>query len=142
MTITFICAGNTCRSPMAEALARHLFDQDASSAGIAAGQFVHPHAVKVMDEIGIDISALVPRRLTAKDLEGTGNVVVMSALVAWEIKRRYPDAATTLYWFGEEIPDPFGGALNDYRCVRDQLRDAIGRCVEAGWPRLSGQGLW
>ncbi len=55
--IMFICAGNTCRSQMAEGFARHYGRGliEANSAGISGGESVHPLAVKVMREAGIDI---------------------------------------------------------------------------------------
>lgn len=55
--ILFLCTGNSCRSQMAEALVNHLFTglARASSCGTHP-QLVHPLAVQVMAEIGIDIS--------------------------------------------------------------------------------------
>ena len=57
LKVLFLCTGNSCRSQMAEGLARHLkSDQiDAYSAGIET-HGLNPYAVKVMAEIGIDIS--------------------------------------------------------------------------------------
>jgi arsenate reductase len=62
MKILIICTGNTCRSQMAEGILRNL---DSSlivfSAGTAAEKTVNPHAVEVMQEIGIDLSKQQPK---------------------------------------------------------------------------------
>ena len=55
-TLYFLCTGNSCRSQMAEGFAkRHLLDWNIKSAGIEA-HGLNPNAVKVMAEVGIDIS--------------------------------------------------------------------------------------
>lgn len=56
--VLFLCTGNSCRSQMAEGLARHLKSDllEVSSAGTAP-QRLNPDAVRVMQEIGIDISS-------------------------------------------------------------------------------------
>ncbi|MFC2027843.1 arsenate reductase ArsC [Chloroflexota bacterium] len=56
-SILFLCTGNSCRSQMAEAWARHLKDDviDAYSAGIET-YGLNPYAVQVMQEAGVDIS--------------------------------------------------------------------------------------
>lgn len=62
MKILILCTGNSCRSQMAEAFLKS-FDPslDVYSAGTDPSRFVHPKAIKVMDEIGIDISANQPK---------------------------------------------------------------------------------
>ena len=61
MNILVICTGNSCRSQMAEGFLKS-FDKtlDVFSAGTHPAKQVNPNAVKVMDELGIDISQQVP----------------------------------------------------------------------------------
>ncbi|MDG6229629.1 MAG: arsenate reductase ArsC, partial [Candidatus Thermoplasmatota archaeon] len=56
-TVLFLCTHNSCRSQMAEGILRHLYGDryDALSAGILKTE-VHPFAIEVLKEIGIDIS--------------------------------------------------------------------------------------
>ena len=56
--VLFLCTGNSCRSQMAEGLTRHFLGHlyRAYSAGTQPSGYVHPLAVQVMQEIGIDIS--------------------------------------------------------------------------------------
>ena len=75
-TILFICTGNVCRSPMAEALFRHAVagrgEFRALSAGLGAvdGQPPTTHSVTAMRERGIDISSQRSRALTTALLQG------------------------------------------------------------------------
>lgn len=57
-TILILCTGNSCRSHMAEGILRHAAGDiaDVQSAGSKPAGYVHPMAVAVMSEIGIDIS--------------------------------------------------------------------------------------
>ncbi len=57
--VLVLCTGNSCRSQMAEGFLRHLYGDriEAHSAGSRPGGYVHPLAVRVMAEVGIDISS-------------------------------------------------------------------------------------
>ncbi|MHC4873105.1 MAG: arsenate reductase ArsC [Planctomycetota bacterium] len=65
LNILFLCTGNSCRSQMAEGLARHLKGDviEAYSAGIET-HGLNPNAVKVMDEIDIDITGQRSQNVT------------------------------------------------------------------------------
>jgi len=66
-TILFACVHNAGRSQMAAALFNHLADPAkvrAISAGTEPGQRVHPEVVQAMLELGVDLSAVTPQKLT------------------------------------------------------------------------------
>jgi arsenate reductase len=58
LKVLFLCTGNSCRSQMAEGLVNHFLGDEwrAYSAGTRPAGYVHPMAVQVMSELGIDIS--------------------------------------------------------------------------------------
>ena len=62
--ILILCTGNTCRSQMAEGFLKSFDDElDVFSAGVKPEGRVNPNAVKVMEEIGIDISGRKPQNV-------------------------------------------------------------------------------
>lgn len=56
--VLFLCTGNSCRSQMAEGLVNHFVGDrwEAFSAGTEPSGYVHPLAIRVMRELGIDVS--------------------------------------------------------------------------------------
>jgi arsenate reductase len=64
MKILILCTGNSCRSQMAEGFLKSFdHEMEVYSAGTHPAEHVHPVAVKVMGEIGIDLSSYLPKRV-------------------------------------------------------------------------------
>jgi arsenate reductase len=65
--VLILCTGNSCRSQMAEGFVNHLLGDlwEARSAGTKPAERVHPLAVRVMAEAGVDISSATPRSVEA-----------------------------------------------------------------------------
>ncbi|MCX6154348.1 MAG: arsenate reductase ArsC [Candidatus Kapabacteria bacterium] len=61
MKILILCTGNSCRSQMAEGYLKKISDFDIYSAGVNPAERTSSKAIKVMKEIGIDISSSVPK---------------------------------------------------------------------------------
>jgi len=104
--VLFVCAGNICRSPFAEGLARRLaaergLDVEFASAGEIAldGDRCPPDAVAVAKEYGVDLSSHRARRLTTDE---AGNVVPLF-----------------------DVPDPLGRGPDAYRRTYEQLREKV-----------------
>jgi len=132
--VLFLCVGNSARSQMAEGLLRRLGRGrfEPYSAGIEP-KGVHPMAVKVVDEIGIDISRQQSKSV-AKYL-GTGHFGYIITLCTWDEAQcptTFPDISIRLHWPLED-PAASGTAeeqLERFRRVRDRLREMIGKWIE------------
>jgi arsenate reductase len=129
LRVLILCTGNSCRSQMAEGLFRLLGGDRvaASSAGVDPEGYVHPLAVRVMDELGIDMHTARSKAIE-EFLESQFDIVITVCDHAAEHCPAFPGAPMRLHWPTE---DPFNAAgddesrMNAYRRVRDELRHRI-----------------
>ena len=140
-TILFICTGNVCRSPMAEGIFRQATqgrgEYHVLSAGLGAVEGAPPsaYAVQAAQELGIDISALRSRMLTAELVGQADYIFGMTHSHIDTVMALYPQAAEktfllrefdeTLHSFEKDISDPIGGSYEVYLNCRDQLEQGI-----------------
>jgi arsenate reductase len=136
--VLFLCTGNSARSQMAEAfLSRYAADHFAAYSAGTEARGIHPLAVRVMGEAGIDISGQHSKAL--RQFLGRLSVrVAVTVCQAVEPKcpTHWPGALTHLSWPFED-PAAGGGAeeeqLARFRAVRDQIDGRIkGWLTEAG----------
>jgi arsenate reductase len=133
VNILFLCVANSARSQIAEGLARAMFGQRAQvqSAGTATTS-VSPFAIRVLEEIGIDISE---QRSKSVDTIDGRSVDVVITLCAEEVCPPFPRRTERLHW---PVPDPAGAGgseqerLQRFRQVRNELR---GRLMSFGRER-------
>ncbi len=124
----FLCTHNSARSQMAEGLLRHLTGDrfEAYSAGTEATH-VRPQALRVMGELGIDISGQESKTLD-RYLGEPFDYVITVCDDAKEACPFFPGAAQRLHW---SLPDPAAAEgtederLEVFRSVRDRLRHHI-----------------
>ena len=128
--VLFLCVHNAGRSQMAAALlAEHARGQVIiHSAGSAPGERLNPAVVAAMAELGIDISAESPKRLTDEMALRADVIVTMGCGDACPVYpgKRYLD------W---ELADPAGRPIDEVRAIRDEIdarvRDLLHQLVEA-----------
>jgi len=121
--ILFLCVANSARSQMAEGIARSLAPQGVkvSSAGSSPAS-VRPQAIRVLKEIGIDISGHRSKGLDSID---AGSVDAVVTLCAEEVCPVFLGKALRIHW---GLSDPAGVTgteetrLKAFRTVRDELR--------------------
>jgi arsenate reductase len=136
-TVVFACVHNAGRSQIAAAFFNQLADSGlarAVSAGTEPAARVHPEVEQVMREVGIELSAAVPRKLTAELARGAALLVTLGC--------------------GEQCPAIMGLAVEDWpvadpkgqgpakaRAIRDELRARVERLLAArGWARQRAPG--
>jgi arsenate reductase (thioredoxin) len=121
--VLFICLGNSCRSIMAEALARHRCGDrwETASAGINPLWFVAPETLKVLAEIGVSPAGLYSKGLDEFDLTAYGPLVNLSG---HSLKGRIPPAHIDRV-VHRPVLDPYGCGLEVYRRSRDAILQLI-----------------
>ena len=140
-TILFVCTGNICRSPMAEALFRQATlgrgGYEVLSAGLGAidGQPPSPHAVRALRELGIDHSSARSRQLTRDLVEKADFIFGMTHGHTDAVALMFPQAAEKTFLVREfeenlqpyekEIADPIGGSFEIYVECRNQIQGAL-----------------
>ena len=132
--VLFICTGNSCRSQMAEAfLKKYAGDKyEVYSAGLEA-QGIHPNTIKVMKEIGIDISKQKSKDLKKYLGKKHFGILITVCARAEEECPIFPDVSTRLYWPFDDPRAAEGSEdeiLNKFREVRDQIEAKVQNFIE------------
>ncbi len=142
--VLFVCTGNTCRSPMAEALLKHLKTSEqieVKSAGVFAmdGNNASPNAIEALREKGIacehQSSSLSPDLV-----EWATIILTMTNSHKQSVIDYYPDAGRKTFTLAEyvgekgmgnkDITDPFGGSLSTYKQTLKDLEKYISKLIE------------
>ena len=144
LVILLICTGNTCRSPMAEGIARKILADrldcqadeledrgiTVQSAGLSAmaGGGAACEAVDVMAEMGLDISGHESRPLSDRLVRFADVIWTMTRMHRQSVLARWPEAAkrTELLAVDQsDIPDPIGCSQEVYRACAKQLHEEL-----------------
>lgn len=139
--ILFVCTGNTCRSPMAEAILKHkkMDGLEVKSAGIYAlsGSDASEHAKKVLLENEIE-HAHQSMLLTKAEVDWATLILTMTVSHKATILWNYPHSVQKTYTLKEftgetlnlDVMDPFGSGIEMYRNTYKELDRFIDKMVD------------
>lgn len=129
MKIVFICSGNTCRSPMAEALMKYRCqdrtDIDISSCGLYAfsGDNASTGSIEAMKTYGIDLSSHRSRAFSEYMIDGCDLFVVMTKEHKNVLSQIVPEKKIVV--LGNGIPDPYGQDIEAYIDCAHKIGSAL-----------------
>lgn len=130
--ILFLCTGNSCRSQMAEHLARKFSECIAVRSAGTDPQNVHPLAVSVMEERGVDMSSAKSKALEPQDLTEVDMVITLCG-DAQESCPVLPPGVQRRHW---PLNDPARAQgtqeekMKVFRQVRDQICERVRKMLE------------
>lgn len=144
MKIVFVCTGNTCRSSMAEAMARNWLkikapqntDARVTSAGLAVfpGSPASQQAFEVMAEKGLDLSYHKAKQFSGELMSQSDIVFTATENHKRALVSMFPEADAKIHVLAEfagssgfDISDPFGQSVEVYRKCAAQMEELIDR---------------
>lgn len=139
--ILFVCTGNTCRSPMAEAILKNknLEGIEVRSAGVYAanGSEASTHAKRVLADNQISHNHR-STLLTREEVEWADLILTMTSSHKYAIQQQYPQSIEKMFTlkeftgepFDHDILDPYGGGLAVYQETYQELDKLIEKAMK------------
>ena len=140
MRILFVDAGNYCRSPAAESVARSIAARSGarvefSSAGLKdkhAGDTADPRTIEACAARGYDLGDFRCREITARDFAECDLILAMDRDNLAQLEARRPagnPARIELFLGDSEVPDPYYGGADGFAAMMDQIESGARQLV-------------
>lgn len=147
MNIVIVCTGNTCRSPMAEAILKDVLikkgqqidEFNITSAGISTidGLDASKHSINALKEMNIDIKSHKSKVLTIDLVENSDLILTMTKSHKDIILNSLPKFSNKVFTLKEfadnkdiDIIDPFGGNLEIYKITAKDIQNTINKLID------------
>lgn len=143
MRVLFVDAGNYCRSPAAEAVAKALAAKAGAkyvfgSAGLKdkhAGDTADPRTIEACAQRGYDLGAFRCREITEADFLQSDLILAMDQENLAQLRARRPagtKARIELFLGDAEVPDPYYGEADGFTLMMDQIEAGARRLLAGG----------
>lgn len=142
MRVLFVDAGNYCRSPAAEIVAKSIAAKSAAkgwqfgSAGLKdkhVGDTADPRSIEACASRGYDLSAFRCRQITDEDYRHHDVILAMDRDNAAQLEARRPVGNTTpirLFLGDREVPDPYYGEADGFGVMMSQIEEGVRKLLD------------